>query len=468
MFSDLSFSAGCINNCFSDGLNVLRTLISSPELQKFVRVLWLGRNNSVVVGLQFGDEGKGKIVDYLSSSFDVVSKFNGGSNAGHTVVTEEKTFKFHLVPSGSLSTKHIVLGNGMALDPAILINEINSIRDYNRDLKIHVSQGAHVVTPMHKALDVIEENIRGSLKIGTTAQGIGPAYEDKYARTGIRIEELMSKEKMKQKLDVITAMKRELLSGTKYSSQKEINSMIDELYSEGNELKPYICNTSSKLYEFDREGLEILFEGSHGTLLDIDHGMYPYVTSSNTIAGAISQGAGFSFRRIKNVIGVVKAYTSKVGSGAFPTEIIGDKADLLRKEGNEFGTTTGRPRRVGWLDLKLLNYSIRLNDVDYLALTRVDTLGVFDSIRVVVNYDCENECNPPADPKDLDFQEFEGWGRLDSDAISGITRNGFNALPENLVNYIEFIEKSVRRKINIVSVGNKRNLTINRSPIMSN
>lgn len=427
----------------------------------------MGRNNSVVVGLQFGDEGKGKIVDYLSGSFDVVAKYNGGSNAGHTVVTDDRTFKFHLVSSGSLSAKHVVLGNGMAIDPAILTEEIRSIREYNHDVQIHVSRDAHVVTPMHKLLDVEEENVRGSLKIGTTAQGIGPAYEDKYARTGIRMEELGSVTDMTEKLKVILAMKGKLLSGTPYAEKKGLDSMVSGLHELGNGLKPFLCNTARKLHEFDNDGLELLFEGSHGTLLDIDHGMYPYVTSSNTIAGAISSGAGFSFRRIKNVIGVVKAYMSKVGSGIFPTEILGSEADRLRTEGNEYGTTTGRPRRVGWLDLKLLKYAIRLNDVDYLALTRVDTLGIFDTIRVVTGYGNPDEEFSSSD-KNLEFQEFQGWGKLDNDKLADITRHGFNALPENLARYIDFIEKNVGRKINIVSVGSKRNLTINRSSVTGN
>ncbi|MCL4315012.1 MAG: adenylosuccinate synthase [Candidatus Thermoplasmatota archaeon] len=426
----------------------------------------MGRNNTVVVGLQFGDEGKGKIVDYLSSSFDVVAKFNGGSNAGHTVVTDEKTFKFHLVPSGSLSAKHIVLGNGMVLDPYILLEEIKSIKEYNRNLSIHISKEAHVVTPLHKYLDQKEESLRGDLKIGTTAQGIGPAYEDKYARTGIRMADLYSRESMTQKVKVLLALKGHLLEGTDLSSESSSSKMIDDLYRAGQELSRYICDTSSKLAELDAAGQELLFESSHGTLLDIDHGMYPYVTSSNTLAGSISTAAGFSFRRIKNVIGVVKAYTSKVGSGNFPSEITGPEAERLRKEGNEFGTTTGRPRRVGWLDLKLLNYAVRLNDVDYLALTRIDTLGAFDNVKVIVDYDCEDVCNPPQNPENVQYQEFKSWGKLERDKILEMTKHGFSALPDSLADYIDFIEHSVKRKINIVSFGNTRNLTLNRSPVV--
>lgn len=421
---------------------------------------------AAVLGLQFGDEGKGKITDFLSGMFQVSVRFNGGGNAGHTVVANGKTYKFHLIPSGSLRCETVVLGNGMVIDPHGLADEMDKLTASGCSSHIIISKMAHVVTPMHKILDTKEESVRSKLSIGTTAQGIGPTYEDKYARTGIRMADLYSRESMTQKVKVLLALKGHLLEGTDLSSESSSSKMIDDLYRAGQELSRYICDTSSKLAELDAAGQELLFESSHGTLLDIDHGMYPYVTSSNTLAGSISTAAGFSFRRIKNVIGVVKAYTSKVGSGNFPSEITGPEAERLRKEGNEFGTTTGRPRRVGWLDLKLLNYAVRLNDVDYLALTRIDTLGAFDNVKVIVDYDCEDVCNPPQNPENVQYQEFKSWGKLERDKILEMTKHGFSALPDSLADYIDFIEHSVKRKINIVSFGNTRNLTLNRSPVV--
>ncbi|MGC8609655.1 MAG: adenylosuccinate synthase, partial [Thermoplasmata archaeon] len=319
---------------------------------------------SVIVGLQFGDEGKGKITDYLSEKYDVVARFNGGTNAGHTVVTQDGTFKFHLVPSGSLRTKMVILGNGMVIDPFALIDEISKIRAVNKNLAVKVSFNAHVVTKMHKILDNMEEKVRSSMSIGTTAQGIGPTYEDKYARTGIRMIDILNEETLKAKIESIYSMKSNLLKDTEYSEKKNRDSMAREIYEAGTILKEYMDYTENALYESYSEGKNILFEGAQGLLLDPDFGFYPFVTSSNTISASSFTGTGFSLRKVKNIIGVAKAYVSKVGEGPFATEIFGEPAEKLREAGGEYGTTTGRPRRVGWLDLPMLKYAIMLDDVD--------------------------------------------------------------------------------------------------------
>lgn len=425
--------------------------------------------SAAVVGIQFGDEGKGKVVDFLSDRFDVVVRFNGGSNAGHTVVVGDRNFKFHLLPSGALRCSSVVLGNGTVINPKTLLDEIKMVREINPGIKVYVSNRAHVVTPLHKVLDKKEEEVRGPSKIGTTFEGIGPAYEDKYARTGIRIEDLLSLDRIREKLDLISRMKESLL-GNDMPSGHDIEDISTELYRQGKELSPYISSTESVVNSAHEEGRNILFEGANGTLLDIDFGIFPFVTSSNTVAGFLSCGAGFSFRKVRTVIGVIKAYTSKVGAGPFPTEISGEAAERLRELGHEYGTTTGRPRRVGWLDIPALKYTIRMSDIDTLAVTNIDTLGQMDEIKIGLNYvhpGSEGEIYHPEtghvnnlEGLEVNFRNVKPWGILDDGTKKEIIENGPSAFPKELMEYLRIIEEKTGRKIGIVSFGRVRENTI--------
>ncbi len=418
---------------------------------------------SVILGLQFGDEGKGKITDFISRDYDDVVRFNGGSNAGHTVVINGEKFKFHLVPSGAMQSKMVILGNGMVIDPEELVSEIDLLKKSKKDIEIKISAGAHIVTKMHKCLDKREEAVRSKLNIGTTSQGIGPTYEDKYARTGIRLIDLSNKEIISNKIETIFNMKRELLKGSIYESPEERKKMVEDLFSYGNLILKYMDYTENIIYNDYRCGKNILFEGAQGGMLDIDFGIYPFVTSSNTLAGAMSTGSGFSFRKVDRVIGVFKAYTSKVGSGPFPSEIINDST--LRDLGSEYGTTTGRPRRVGWLDLPLLKYTTMVNDVDSLAITKVDVLGQLKTIKVATKYTIDgNEIDYfPRRLEDfeklrVEYREFPGWGSIKNQ--DSILSGGYEELPENMRKFLEFIEEEIGKSIDIVSLGEDRKMTI--------
>ncbi len=417
-----------------------------------------------VLGLQFGDEGKGKISDFLSDKFQVEVRFNGGANAGHTVVANGEKYKFRLVPSGSLRCETVILGNGMVIDPQALIDEISNLKSSRCKARIKISKLAHVVTPMHKELDRKEEEVRSKLSLGTTAQGIGPTYEDKYARTGIRMNDLQNLEILREKIEIIYRMKLNLLSDTEFSDPSVREKVALDLHKAGQELEPYLEYTEATIYDLYQNGKNILFEGAQGTMLDIDFGMYPFVTSSNALAGALSLGAGFPFRRVDYVLGVVKAYMSKVGAGPFPTEIHGELADRLRDVGNEYGTVTRRPRRVGWLDLPMLKYSIRMNDVDAIALTRLDTLGEMDTIKICTSYKKNGkELNYiPRSFKELEeleltFREVESWGKLDPEILK---KHDYSMLPQKMKDYIRIIEDELKVPVEVLSLGEGRENTI--------
>ncbi len=425
---------------------------------------------AVIVGLQFGDEGKGKITDYLSSFHDVVIRYNGGGNAGHTVVTDKGTFKFHLIPSGAIQSDTVILSNGMVIDVVALVEEIKKIRDVNPSLKIEVSRDAHVVTELHKYLDLAEEDARGALRIGTTAQGIGPTYEDKYGRSGIRISDLLDREILREKLLTITRMKRSLIEGSDYIYESKIDDLVQHLYQAGVAIRECITDTRVAINSAYQSGSSLLFEGAHGALLDIDYGVYPFVTSSNTIAGGISHDAGFSFRKVDIVIGVAKAYTSKVGNGTFPTEIKGRVAESLRQWGGEFGTTTGRPRRVGWLDITALKYALEINDGDFISLTKLDTLGKMEKISIGSSYTLNGD-TLEVFPKNfrmlekvkVEFEEMDSWGELDSGLQEEVTRKGYSGFPKQLREYVSRIEKLSGYPVKIISYGSRRDLTFDRS-----
>jgi adenylosuccinate synthase len=403
--------------------------------------------NLAVIGAQWGDEGKGKIVDLLCESFDVVARYQGGHNAGHTVKFADQHFALRLIPSGILHRdKLCILGNGMVIDPEALLQEIDSLRQagvyVEENLKI--SQSAHVILPFHRALDHAREEAAGKLKIGTTGRGIGPAYETKVSRYGIRIGDLIDRTRLAETIEVACHEKNSLLRA--YGKDTfDPKQLLDAAIRFGEILRDRITNATLLVNENIRAKKRIMFEGAQGTLLDVDHGTYPYVTSSNTIAGGICTGLGVAPKHIHQVIGVVKAYTTRVGSGGFPTELHDANGEHLRKRGNEFGTVTGRPRRTGWLDLEVLRTSAMLNGLDAIALTKLDVLDEFAEIPVCVTYDESGK------PK---YRSFKGWTR----STAGVT--SYDALPQEAKDYIRFIEDETEARVSIVSTGPRREETI--------
>jgi len=406
-----------------------------------------------VLGLQFGDEGKGKIIDYLSSRFDIVARYQGGANAGHTVVVSGKTYKFHLIPSGILNKKICVLGNGMVIDPVELLKEMDMVGEYSPLKRILISERAHVVLPFHKEMDRIEEEIKSSGKVGTTGKGIGPAYQDKYARIGIRFADLLDKNILEKKIEMNLKFKEKFLN-EKYDAKK----ITDEYWRIGKKLKRNIVDTSIFLRKSIENGKSVLFEGAQGTHLDVDFGMYPYVTSSNTTVGGVITGLGIPPKYVGKVMGVMKAYTTKVGEGPFPTEIKDNIAKYILEKGNEYGTTTGRPRRIGWLDLNLVKYSVNLSGVNYIAISKIDILSGLDTVKVAYAYRIGNKRikNIPSRVEDIQrlepvYREFDGWEFTEKDVKKDI--------PRNMMKYIRFIEKFTGAKVRILSLGPARENT---------
>jgi adenylosuccinate synthase len=342
----------------------------------------------VIVGAQWGDEGKGKITDLLAERADAVVRFQGGNNAGHTIVRNGTTYKLHLMPSGILHPgKLCVIGNGVVVDPKVLTDELDELRRRGVETRtLRISANAHLIMPYHMMLDHAGEAKLGKLEIGTTRRGIGPCYADKAARLGIRVQDLLDEKILKKK--IVTALDPKRLSLRPYAKDPrlDLQSMTDEYLTYGHVLEPYIADTSRLVLQRLDQGDTVLFEGAQGALLDIDHGTYPFVTSSNPVAGAATIGAGVGPKDIDEVWGVTKAYGTRVGAGPFPTELDGPLADELRERGGEYGTTTGRPRRVGWIDLVALRYAARLNSLTALAITKLDVLSGFDPIRVCVRY----------------------------------------------------------------------------------
>jgi adenylosuccinate synthase len=418
----------------------------------------------VVVGAQWGDEGKGKVTDMLAERADVVVRFQGGNNAGHTIVRGDEVFKLHLMPSGILHPgKLCVIGNGVVIDPKVLTDELDELRHRGidtRDLKI--SANAHLIMPYHMLLDDAGEARLGKLAIGTTRRGIGPSYSDKAARLGIRMQDLLDEKILKKK--IVAAMEPKRLSLRPYAKNPELDlqSMTDEYLTYGHVLEPYIADTSRLVLDrLDRDEM-VVFEGAQGAMLDIDHGTYPFVTSSNPVAGAACTGAGVGPRDIDEVWGVAKAYATRVGSGPFPTELDGEIADTLRDRGGEYGTTTGRARRVGWMDLVALRYAARLNSLTALAITQLDVLSGLDTIPVCVRY--HGEDGHPLDGFPFhqtvlhhasgEYVELPGF----SEDISGARSE--EDLPDAAREYLRFVEDHVGVPIALVGVGPGRDQVI--------
>ena len=420
--------------------------------------------NVVIIGTQWGDEGKGKVVDLLAEHADVVVRFQGGNNAGHTMVVNGEQFISHLVPSGILQGKACYLGNGMVIDPGVLLKEIDYLQ--NQGIKagpdrIRISEKAHVIMPYHKSLDHAREIQKGDDKIGTTGRGIGPCYEDKSTRRGIRFVELINPQLLADRVKQILAEKNFILEEYLCAATLDPDEIIVTYRKFADRLAPHVGNISVELHRNLKDGKQVLFEGAQGTHLDIDHGTYPFVTSSNTLSGNACCGAGIGPKEIDHVIGIVKAYTTRVGRGPFPSELFDDIGDAIQKKGAEFGATTGRRRRCGWLDTVILNNAVRLNGLTGLAVTKLDILDGLDSLNICTGYDYKGQ-KLDYFPGDLQvlaackpiYETWPGW----SEDISGI-RN-FEQLPDNTKKYLKRIEEITETPIKIVSVGPAREETI--------
>tara|TARA_B100001758_G_scaffold127181_1_gene109387 strand:+ start:3458 stop:4750 length:1293 start_codon:yes stop_codon:yes gene_type:complete len=420
---------------------------------------------TAIVGAQWGDEGKGKITDFFAGESDYVVRFHGGNNAGHTVIVDGKIFKLHLIPSGIIYGGPIsIIGNGVVVDPRALLDEIEYIKGKGIDPRLMVSDRAHVIMPYHIELDGALSNHQGNLAAGSTRRGIAPVYADKMFRNGIRVIDLLEPDVLMEKLTKGYNFTRGVIE--KALSQK-LETSIDEIFESycdyGKKLSPYISDTSVELYNALKDDKSILFEGAQGISLDVDHGIYPYTTSSNTAAGHISTGTGVSFRDIGRIIGVVKAYLSRVGESPLPSEMHGNEAESLREKGGEYGTTTGRPRRVGWLDLVQVRQAVRVNGLTEIALTKLDVLSGFDTIKICVAYDIDGDrvMEMPASltqyrmAKPI-YESLQGWENLPDE----IWNKGYEALPETLKEYIAFIEENVDCPVKIISVGPQRHETL--------
>jgi len=420
---------------------------------------------TAIVGAQWGDEGKGKITDFFAGEADYVVRFHGGNNAGHTVVVDNKTYKLHLIPSGVVYGEPMsIIGNGVVVDPKVLLDEIAYIKEKGIEPKLMVSDRAHVIMPYHIVLDGVLSGHQGKLAAGSTRRGIAPVYADKMYRNGIRMIDLLEPEIFSEKLEKGYGFAKGLieksLGGTLKITQNEI---FDSYCSYGQKLKDYITDTALELYNAHKTGKAILFEGAQGISLDVDHGIYPYTTSSNTAAGHISTGTGVSFRDINRIIGVVKAYLSRVGEGPLPSEINGGDAHMLREKGNEYGTTTGRPRRVGWLDLVQIRQAVRVNGLTEIALTKLDILNGFKELSICVAYKINGQkiMEMPASLNQFRksipvYETLPGWGDLPSDILD----SGYDALPSTMREYIAFIERAVECPVKIISIGPQRHETI--------
>ena len=420
---------------------------------------------TVIVGAQWGDEGKGKITDYFAGESDYVVRYHGGNNAGHTVIVNGSTFKLHLIPSGVLYDHPIsVIGNGVVVDPGALLNELKYLKNKGIQPRLNISDRAHVIMPYHKLMDTALTNHQGSLAAGSTKRGIAPVYADKMFRHGIRMIDLTEPDILKEKLHRAYQFNYKLISAISDHVIKEDEKSIYKEYCKyGKKLSQYIKDVSVELYCAQQNGKAILFEGAQGISLDIDHGIYPYTTSSNSIAGNIATGTGVSFRGIDRIIGVTKAYISRVGIGPLPTELPQEKGDDLREKGKEYGTTTGRPRRVGWLDLVQVRQAVRVNGLTEIALTKLDILSNSGDLSVCTSYKINGrlEKEMPASlhrfrSAEPVYQTLPGWGQLSDDLIE----KGYESLPENLKNYVQFIEDQVSCPVSIISIGPERSQTI--------
>lgn len=423
----------------------------------------------VIVGAQWGDEGKGKATDLIASRIDYVVKFNGGNNAGHTVVIGDEKYALHLLPSGILTPGVVpVISNGVVIDPEVLMEELDALEARGVDTsQLVVSSHAHVITQYHRTLDKVTERFLGKRQIGTTGRGIGPSYADKINRVGIRIQDLFDEGILRQKVEGALHQKNHLLVKVYNRRAIDPNSVVEELLSYADRLRPMVKDTSLLLNNALDEGKTVLFEGGQATMLDVDHGTYPFVTSSSATAGGAATGSGVAPWRLSTVIGIVKAYTTRVGSGPFPTELEDDMGEFLRDRGHEYGTTTGRPRRTGWYDALIARYSARINGVTDFVLTKLDVLTGLESIPVCVAYDVEGTRVEEMPWSQTDFhhakpiyENLPGW----SEDITGA--RDFKDLPANAQRYVLFLEEISGARISAIGVGPSRDAIVARHSLV--
>ncbi len=417
----------------------------------------------VLIGGQWGDEGKGKVTDFLAEKADIVVRYQGGNNAGHTVVVGEEEFKLHLIPSGILyPEKTCIIGNGVVIDPAVLLQELEYLasRGVNTE-NLRISHRAHIIMPYHKKLDEVIEESKGDAKIGTTKRGIGPAYMDKAARVGIRFIDLLDKDEFSLLLERNLREKNNLLAKVYGAEGFNKDAVMEEYLAYADRLRKYAADTSIIIYDALKAGKNVLFEGAQGTLLDLDHGTYPYVTSSHPIAGAACIGAGLGPTEITKVLGIIKAYTTRVGEGPFPTELVNEIGAHLQERGHEFGTTTGRPRRCGWFDAVIARYTVRVSGLSSMAVTKLDVLTGMDTLKICTGYRRGSEIirDFPASLKVLAecepvYEEMPGW----HDDITGAKK--FADLPKAAQNYLNRISELSGAPISIIGVGTRRTQTI--------
>ncbi|KGR86801.1 adenylosuccinate synthase [Lysinibacillus odysseyi] len=416
----------------------------------------------VVVGTQWGDEGKGKITDFLSKKADIIARFAGGDNAGHTIKFDGETYKLHLIPSGIFYQDKIsVMGNGLVINPKSLVTELQGLQARGIDTSnLRISNRAHIILPYHIHQDKVEEASRGDQKIGTTCKGIGPCYQDKVARIGIRVADLLDKEVFEQKLRSNVALKNKLFEKFYEVEGIPFEDIFEEYYGYGQEIAQYVTDTSKILNDVLDEGGRVLFEGAQGVMLDIDQGTYPFVTSSNPVAGGVAIGAGVGPSQVSRVVGVCKAYTSRVGDGPFPTELFDEKGHHIREVGREYGTTTGRPRRVGWFDSVVVRHSRRVSGITDLALNSIDVLSGLETVKICTAYEYNGEIitEYPANLHIIEqckpvYEELPGW----SEDITGVRT--MDELPENARRYVERIVELTGIQLMTFSVGPAREQT---------
>lgn len=419
----------------------------------------------VVLGAQWGDEGKGKMTDYLAEEAEVIVRFQGGNNAGHTVEVGDKQYKLHLIPSGILyDNKLNIIGNGVVVDPKALFTEIDYLEGEGVKVtpeKLIVSDRAHVIMPYHKILDKLKEKARGKNDIGTTGKGIGPCYTDKFERSGIRVCDLIKENIFKEKLKENIDSKNKYIVNVLGGEELNYNEILSEYLELAERLKPYVQDTSVRLYDEIKQDKTVLFEGAQGMLLDIDYGTYPYVTSSNTTACGVASGSGIGPTMVTNAVGIAKAYTTRVGKGPFPTELDNEIGGWIREKGHEYGVTTGRSRRCGWLDAVILKTTVRVSGLTSLCVTKIDTLAGLEKLKICVGYKFNDKVIDyfPASLDDLAkcepiYEEFDGWSEEVGKARS------YDELPENAKKYLKRIEELTGTKISIVGVGPRRDQTI--------
>ncbi|MBN2150419.1 MAG: adenylosuccinate synthase [Candidatus Lokiarchaeota archaeon] len=427
----------------------------------------MAKKNIVIIGSQWGDEGKGKLTDYLADKVDFVVRFQGGNNAGHTIVVNGKRFAFHLIPSGVVRGKTVVIGNGVVIDPRVLLHEIKSLEEAGIKVNLKISTKAHVIMPYHVLLDGVEDAAKGKYAAGTTKRGIGPAYSDKHMRAGIRMMDIVQPDVLREKLGYIVPIKQKILEIYGVTDRLDENAIHEEYVAFGSQLRQYLADTEYLLNEALDSGKNALFEGAQGSMLCVDHGLYPHGTSSNCVAQGASTGTGVPMKKMDYVLGIVKAYTSRVGAGPVPTELLDATGDQIREQGHEYGTTTGRPRRVGWFDAVTVKYTSMINGFDGICITLLDALEGIDPLMICTAYEHGNErmtrwiadTNFMKDCKPV-YEQMRGWPKRTREEWRTTASKGYGTLPPEMRAYVERIQSIIGVPATFLSVGPGRDETI--------